>query len=356
LVSTEDPKLFISYRREETAGHAGRLYDAVAARFGDRNVFMDVDLAPGVDFVERITEAVTACDVLLVVIGPKWATLSDDRGPRLEYPDDYVRLEVETGLASPEVTVIPLLVGGAGMPQPDELPESLRALARRNALDVSDLRWRYDVGRLVGTLAERLEGKTEVAGSTPGTAQPTPAAPRRPGRATVGAIVAALAVGIAAAVLALTGVLSGENGGGGRSATGGEAGTELPTTHDAVRVVGDYERFYEAKDLDGLRQLMVPDVVLKKGERLERRGEDEVIEEYEGEFQSFGDQKPLLDWEEDHTDANEGRFEVDGRYVVSVGDDQQDVGRFGFLMQSTGAQLLITEICRDCPDLEGGLL
>ena len=66
-MTAADTKLFISYRREETAGHAGRLYDAVAARFGDRNVFMDVDMAPGVDFVDRITQAVAACDVLLVV-------------------------------------------------------------------------------------------------------------------------------------------------------------------------------------------------------------------------------------------------------------------------------------------------
>ena len=68
------PKVFISYRREETAGHAGRLYDAIGARFGERNVFMDVDLAPGIDFVEQITEAVGACDALLVVMGPTWAT------------------------------------------------------------------------------------------------------------------------------------------------------------------------------------------------------------------------------------------------------------------------------------------
>jgi TIR domain len=81
-VTVADPKLFISYRREETAGHAGRLYDAVAARFGERNVFMDVDLAPGVDFVDTITEAVVDCDVLLVVRGrggPRSRTIGGDR-------------------------------------------------------------------------------------------------------------------------------------------------------------------------------------------------------------------------------------------------------------------------------------
>ncbi len=71
------PKVFITYRREETGPHAGRLYDAMVARFGEDNVFMDVDMAPGVDFVERITEAVGACRVLIVVMGPQ---VGDGRG------------------------------------------------------------------------------------------------------------------------------------------------------------------------------------------------------------------------------------------------------------------------------------
>jgi hypothetical protein len=128
-VNATAPRLFISYRREETAGHAGRLYDAIATRFDDGNVFMDVDLAPGVDFVEQITEAVSSCDVLLVVIGARWAGLSDDDGrPRLADPNDFVRLEVETALRRPDVAVIPLLVGGPRMPGGKELPESLRDL------------------------------------------------------------------------------------------------------------------------------------------------------------------------------------------------------------------------------------
>lgn len=104
-------------------------------------------MAPGVDFVNRITDAVADCDVLLVVIGPGWATLPNDRGgPRLSDAGDYVRLEVETALGNPDVTVIPLLVGGARMPRADELPESVQPLSRRNALELSDLRWRHDVG------------------------------------------------------------------------------------------------------------------------------------------------------------------------------------------------------------------
>src|ERR1043166_2741990 len=111
-------KVFICYRREETAAHAGRLYDAMVARFGESNVFMDVDIAPGVDFVERITKVVSGCLVLIVVMGPRWATAEDEEGqPRLSDPDDFVRLEVETALRRPDVTPIPVLVSGARMPR-----------------------------------------------------------------------------------------------------------------------------------------------------------------------------------------------------------------------------------------------
>jgi TIR domain len=192
-VNAQAQRLFISYRREETGGHAGRLYDAMAAQFGEHNVFMDVDLAPGVDFVSRITEAVGACRVLLVVMGPRWATLEGDRGaPRIAEPDDFVRLEVETALRRPEVTVIPLLVAGARMPEPEELPEGLRPITRRNALELSDLRWRYDIGRLKDTLQELLRGTT---GAHDVVSVPEPA-PRRRSFAqpvVVGALVAGAA-------------------------------------------------------------------------------------------------------------------------------------------------------------------
>jgi hypothetical protein len=158
-----EPKLFISYRREETAGHAGRLYDAVSARFGDHNVFMDIDLPPGIDFVERIRQAVGACHVLLVIVGPHWATLKAEEGtPRLADPDDFVRLEVESALRRPDLTVIPVLVAGARMPEPEDLPEGIRPLARRNALEMSDLRWRFDLGRLMEILETHLADVTGV--------------------------------------------------------------------------------------------------------------------------------------------------------------------------------------------------
>ena len=159
-------KVFITYRREETAAHAGRLYDAMVARFGEPNVFMDVDMAPGVDFVERITEAVAACHVLIVVMGPKWATVEDEQGTaRLADPEDFVRLEVETALRRPDVTPIPVLVAGARMPNREDLPPELRAITRRNALELGDQRWRYDVERLISTLDELLAESPSVPAS-----------------------------------------------------------------------------------------------------------------------------------------------------------------------------------------------
>jgi hypothetical protein len=162
-VTASDPKVFISYRRRDAAGHAGRLYDAMAAQFQDHNVFMDVDMAPGVDFVEQITQAVGACHVLVVVMGPRWANILDEEGHvRIAEREDFVRLEVETALRRADVTVIPVLVAGAQMPEPDTLPQGLRPLARRNAIELSDTRWRHDVQRLQGRLKELLAAATGV--------------------------------------------------------------------------------------------------------------------------------------------------------------------------------------------------
>ncbi len=161
--STPAQRVFISYRRQDSAAYAGRLYDAMVARFGERNVFMDLDLAPGVDFVERITEAVSACQVLIEIIGPTWATVKNDEGEvRIADPEDFVRLELEIALKRPEVTVIPVLVSGAQMPDRQDLPPELGAIARRNALELSDKRWRYDIGQLISALEELLAETTAV--------------------------------------------------------------------------------------------------------------------------------------------------------------------------------------------------
>ena len=213
-MSTTAPRVFISYRREETAGHAGRLYDAMVARFGEGSVFMDIALEAGIDFVERIRQAVGACDVILVMMGPRWATLADDDvRPRLADPEDFVRLEVGTALRRSDVTVIPLLVAGARVPDPDELPGELRALTRRNAFELSDQRWRYDVDRLMSRLEELLGPAAETEGAASAASQAPPrvrpqsvGARQRRWRLVIAIAVGCLALaGIAAAIIAILG-------------------------------------------------------------------------------------------------------------------------------------------------------
>jgi hypothetical protein len=150
-------RIFISYRREETAYPAGWLYDRLAARFADDQVFKDVDsIELGDDFVEVISSAVGSCDVLLALIGDRWLTITDEDGRRrLDDPNDFVRVEIEAALTR-NVRVIPILVEGARMPRAEELPDSLARLVRRQALELSPARFDFDTGRLLKVLDKTL--------------------------------------------------------------------------------------------------------------------------------------------------------------------------------------------------------
>ena len=156
--------IFVSYRRHESSHLAGRLYDRLADRFGENQVFIDVDaIGPGVDFAEEIFRAVAACQVFLAIVGPTWLTVTDERGRRrLDDRDDIVRLEVETALAR-GLWVIPILTEGAVMPAPHDLPQSLADLARRNALTIRHESFRSDVGRLIKAIERVLETLSEPA-------------------------------------------------------------------------------------------------------------------------------------------------------------------------------------------------
>ncbi len=135
-------RIFISYRRDDSSGHAGRLYDHLAGHFGLGQVFMDVDaIQPGLHFVEVVQEAVSACDALIAIIGSDWLQISDASGARrLDDPSDMVRLEIATALER-GIPVIPVLVRGVQMPREADLPIGLTDLAYRNALEVSDARF-----------------------------------------------------------------------------------------------------------------------------------------------------------------------------------------------------------------------
>ena len=150
--------IFISYRRLDSQSAAGRLADHLKENMHGVPLFRDVEtIEPGVDFVEAIGHALQSCGILLAVIGPRWVSLQDAAGRRrLDDPNDYTRLEISTALQRNDVRVIPVLVEGAQMPGSDDLPDDLKPLARRNAIELTDKRWEYDVSQLVDTLGKAL--------------------------------------------------------------------------------------------------------------------------------------------------------------------------------------------------------
>jgi CheY-like chemotaxis protein/uncharacterized membrane protein YeaQ/YmgE (transglycosylase-associated protein family) len=158
----ETKAIFISYRRDETAGYAGRIADRFIEHFGEDRVFRDLDsLEPGLDFAEVIQSAVDSTEVMIAVIGKNWVTATDAAGrKRLEDPDDYVRVEIATALKR-NTRVIPLLVQGAAMPSAEELPEDLAPLTRRNAFELHDFSWNEEVQRLITTL-DKVLGRTNL--------------------------------------------------------------------------------------------------------------------------------------------------------------------------------------------------
>ncbi|MBV9643937.1 MAG: tetratricopeptide repeat protein [Verrucomicrobia bacterium] len=155
-------QIFISYRRDDASFPAGRVYDRLAAHFPKNQIFMDVDsLDPGADFLEAVRRSVGSCEVLIAVIGKRWLNASDEEGRRrIDNPDDLVRLEISTALQR-NIRVIPVLVDGAVMPRSSELPDDLKLMVWRNALEVSHSRFSADLGRLI-TALERVFEKADA--------------------------------------------------------------------------------------------------------------------------------------------------------------------------------------------------
>lgn len=174
--------IFISYRRNDSEGEAGRLFDDLATHFGEPSVFMDVAaIDVGRDFRHAIDESVATCGVLLALIGPGWLDEKDNAGKRrLDDPGDFVRLETASALKR-DIPVIPVLLRGAKMPQTDQLPSDLKDLAYRNCVELTHVRWKSDVKVLVGSLRQLLgRDAAEFGEGTPRTTQSKPAASAEP--------------------------------------------------------------------------------------------------------------------------------------------------------------------------------
>ncbi len=164
--------ILISYRREDSAGHAGRLYDRLVRDFHEVKVFMDVEqIASGDDFARAIEDIVQTCDVLLVVIGKRWLTAADQYGQRrLDKSDDWVRMEVGAALTR-NIRVIPLLIDDAALPTAEALPGDLVRLTSLQAHPINHLTFHQDVDRLVDRIKTAIGArKATLANShAPGT-------------------------------------------------------------------------------------------------------------------------------------------------------------------------------------------
>ena len=216
-------QIFISYRRDDSAGYARAVHEALVRQFGAERVFIDVeDIGAGLPFDEVILHAVHGSALLLVLIGRRWLGERDGLPARITEPGDFVRQEVAAALAR-GLRVIPLLVDGASMPLQSQLPASLQALARHQALVIEHSRFAADIDRLVATLRAAL-------GPSPGApaaaAVPAPAAPGRVARRVALrwgglALLALVLLVVAAGLLASRGWWAGPDGVAGADAAAG---------------------------------------------------------------------------------------------------------------------------------------
>lgn len=192
--------VFLSYRRNTASGAAGRLYDALTARFGEDEIFMDVDgIAPGADFEDVLEDTLNTCRALIVVVDPQWAAVKNGDGDlRLNDPADFVRLELERALAR-GIPVFPVLVDGARMPLRTDLPGPLARFASKQALEMSTTRFKYDMEVLLSALEPLVLAR---GGATP---EPhTPEVPgKRPRRVLIWAVPAAVGSLVIAGVFIL---------------------------------------------------------------------------------------------------------------------------------------------------------
>lgn len=150
------PKIFISYRRDDSSGYVGRLHEELVSTFGNNSVFMDIeDIAPGSNFVDTLNKSLSSCNILIAVIGKQWLTITDSHGTRrIDDPKDFVRIEIATALKR-KMLIFPVLIRNATMPSSDDLPDELKLLSEQEASELSDIRWKYDIERLIEALVAK---------------------------------------------------------------------------------------------------------------------------------------------------------------------------------------------------------
>jgi hypothetical protein len=147
---SQDIRIFISYRRDDSGATAGRIYDDLISALGAPNVFKDVYSIPlGMDYLAHLERQIVNCTALLAVIGPRWLTISASTVRRLDDPNDVVRSEITSALRF-GIRVVPVLVEGGKMPDAALLPPDLVPLTRRQGVEVrQDPFFHDDVRRMI---------------------------------------------------------------------------------------------------------------------------------------------------------------------------------------------------------------
>ena len=161
-------EIFISYRREDSEGWAGRFADALQKEFGSRSVFFDFEsIEPSSNWRNTVEQALMNCKLMIALIGPRWITATDaGGGRRLDDPEDLVRFELATALTR-RLPVLPLLVGKASLPKPADLPTELRAMLNHQAFELPSHNWNHDIESLVRAV-ETIVGMPRIQPAKPG--------------------------------------------------------------------------------------------------------------------------------------------------------------------------------------------
>jgi len=189
------PRIFISYRRSDSAAIVGHIYERLAARFKTESVFRDINKMPlGKNFYDHIKEELAGCDVVLVVVGPQWLAVDSRGQSRIQQSDDPVRLEVEAALQS-GATVIPVMVEDAALPKAMDLPESLKTFPALAGARINVEDFDHHLERLMQSIDGVLEQRGKFVASFPGWAM----------RAATGCTLAATAVLITLGTMTLLG-------------------------------------------------------------------------------------------------------------------------------------------------------
>lgn len=158
----EKNKIFISHRHSDTQSDCHRLKSDLQKIFGKDQVFLDIEnLEPGIKFADAIEKTLAQSKVVLVVIGPGWLHVTNDKGgKRLFDEKDWVRREIAASLNDSNTRVIPVLVKDASIPEEEDLPDDLKPLTQLQVAEITTKRWDYDLGELIKVL-EKLVPKRQ---------------------------------------------------------------------------------------------------------------------------------------------------------------------------------------------------